>query len=195
MSSARGDGDSDDSDEDEGEKGFPSMRRTAQDSIGCESLPGVEVDYDRFSSHYFPRFNETLTSEASVVYTEIMSHIKGSLQALHSEKGRLSREEYRQLSQQRQSSLSEKQRDRIYDAFEKYERLKSQEYRDYDTLDVVHHVYSTLSLEGYRGVTVDSVYVDEVQDLTPAEITLFKFISENPRGFVFAGDTAQTVSS
>jgi len=33
-----------------------------------------------------------------------------------------------------------------------------------------------------------------VQDLTPAEIALFKFISTNLRGFVFAGDTAQTVN-
>jgi hypothetical protein len=31
-------------------------------------------------------------------------------------------------------------------------------------------------------------------DLTPVELAVLKFVCDNPRGFVFAGDTAQTVS-
>ena len=43
------------------------------------------------------------------------------------------------------------------------------------------------------GCAVDGVFVDEVQDLTPAQIALLRFICPDPTGFVMAGDTAQTV--
>ena len=153
----------------------------------------VEVDFERFNSHYYPHFNSKLGFEASVVYTEIFSHIKGSLQALHSASGYLSAEEYLALSESRESSLDEKQRQKIFDAYLKYEQLKRNQYQDYDQLDLVHHLYKSLSIQPYRGVPMDSVFIDEVQDLTPAQISLFKFVCQNLSGFVFAGDTAQTV--
>jgi len=43
-----------------------------------------EVNYERFSSSYWPHFSTQLTKnlDSSRVFTEIISHIKGSLQAL-----------------------------------------------------------------------------------------------------------------
>ncbi|CAK9016553.1 unnamed protein product [Durusdinium trenchii] len=38
------------------------------------------------------------------------------------------------------------------------------------------------------------VYVDEVQDLLPVELLLLKLVSDRNEGFIFAGDTAQTIS-
>ncbi|GKC22283.1 UvrD-like helicase, ATP-binding domain, P-loop containing nucleoside triphosphate hydrolase, partial [Tanacetum coccineum] len=42
---------------------------------------------------------------------------------------------------------------------------------------------------------MDFIYMDEVQDLTMRQISLFKYICQNvDEGFVFAGDTAQTIA-
>jgi hypothetical protein len=182
-----------------------SVQRTDEDNdeedeegAGADHYFDREVDFDRFDSHYFPRFSETIRTvgDSSLFFTEIMSHIKGSLVAMRTERGHLGREQYLQLGTQRQSTLSINQRNLIYDAFQRYEKLKAQEYTgDYDVLDVVAHVYRILSAhpEGYRGAAMYSVFVDEVQDLTPAQIALFRFVCGNPKGYVFAGDTAQTV--
>jgi len=155
-----------------------------------------EVDFDRFKNYYYPRFSEKLRNicDAAAVYTEIMTSIKGSLKSLHSSNGYLTVEEYVNLCKSRQSTLDSDQRELIYDAFRKYQKLKTQEYSDYDILDVVHHVFQSLSVHGYRGAVMDSVYIDEVQDLCPAQLALLKFVCNNTYGFVFAGDTAQTVS-
>jgi tetratricopeptide (TPR) repeat protein len=67
-----------------------------------------------------------------------------------------------------------------------------------------HRLYRW-NISGGRGLTgisslwepfatqVHFVYVDEVQDLSPAQIALFRFVCGNPKGFVFGGDTAQTI--
>lgn len=45
------------------------------------------------------------------------------------------------------------------------------------------------------GLQVHYVYVDEVQDLTPAQIAILRFICANvDDGYVLAGDTAQVRS-
>ncbi|GJV83445.1 UvrD-like helicase, ATP-binding domain, P-loop containing nucleoside triphosphate hydrolase [Tanacetum coccineum] len=50
-------------------------------------------------------------------------------------------------------------------------------------------------LEAIEGDQMDFVYIDEVQDLSMTQISLFKYISQNvDEGFIFAGDTAQTIA-
>lgn len=153
-----------------------------------------EVDYDRFVNHYFPRFDSHIAFDVDQIYIEIMSFIKGSLQALHTKRGYLSLSQYLHLSEGRNSTLTIEQREVVYQAFEKYEKIKNTYYRDFDMLDVVFFVYSSLSKTPYAGIPMTSVYIDEVQDLTPAQLALFQFVCPNLKGFVFAGDTAQTVS-
>ncbi|GAQ79821.1 tRNA-splicing endonuclease positive effector [Klebsormidium nitens] len=156
-----------------------------------------EVDYDRFvGSDYWPHTDMRLRKkfDPSAVYTEIISTIKGSQESLRFPQGRLSREAYLKLSEARSSSFSPEQRSEIYQLFEQYERRK-RALRDYDIADVVGHVYRELTREGYRLVTHQFVYVDEVQDLTQAQLALFKFVCAHIEGgFVFAGDTAQTIA-
>ncbi|CAI5990433.1 unnamed protein product [Closterium sp. NIES-64] len=203
---------------------------------GVLSLP-EEVDYDRFESLYWPHFNTTVTRklDASLVYKEFFSHIKGSLHALRSPRGRLSKEDYVALAQTRTSSFDEAQREVIYGLYLQYEREKRQR-GDHDLCDYVYHVYRELAkgatkictpaalaaaaasagtAAASRATTTRSmtsrgsggddkvrsgppfqyVYVDEVQDLTQAQIAILRFLCANTSdGFVFAGDTAQTIA-
>ncbi|KAJ0038634.1 hypothetical protein Pint_21978 [Pistacia integerrima] len=155
-----------------------------------------EVSYDRFSSFYWPRFNEQLTKklDSSRVFTEIISHIKGGLRSMEFGDGKLSREVYVQLSEGRVSILSRQQREMIYEIFQNYERMKMKN-GDFDFADLVIDLHHRLKKGKYVGDQIHFVYVDEVQDLTMSQIALFKYICKNvEEGFVFSGDTAQTIA-
>ena len=54
-----------------------------------------------------------------------------------------------------------------------YEKLKAQA-GEYDVADVTAHLHAQLAAGGYRGSPFRFVYIDEVQDLTPAQIGLFR---------------------
>ncbi|KAB2612295.1 hypothetical protein D8674_034611 [Pyrus ussuriensis x Pyrus communis] len=141
-----------------------------------------EVNYERFSSSYWPHFNMQLTKQldASRVFTEIISHIKGGLGAIEAE-GRV-------------SNLSKQKREVIYDIFQAYEKMKL-ENREFDLADFVIDLHRRIRHEKFVGDQMDFVYIDEVQDLTMSQIALFKHMCNNvEEGFVFSGDTAQTIA-
>jgi hypothetical protein len=156
-----------------------------------------EVTYEKFVSSYWPHFNTELTKklDASTVFTEIISHIKGGHQASRpSRGGKLERHDYLKLSARRSSSLNSEKRGRIYDIFLDYESMKCTA-REFDLSDFVNSLHSSLISEGYNGDMVDFVYIDEVQDFTMAQIALLKYVCQNfKEGFLFAGDTAQTIA-
>ncbi|XP_031256256.1 uncharacterized protein LOC116114239 isoform X2 [Pistacia vera] len=155
-----------------------------------------EVSYDRFSRFYWPHFNEQLTKklDSSRVFTEIISHIKGGLRSMEVGDGKLSQEDYVQLSEGRVSTLSRQKRDMIYEIFQNYERVKM-ENGDFDIADLVIDLHHRLKKGKYGGDQIHFVYVDEVQDLTMSQIALLKYICKNvEEGFVFSGDTAQTIA-
>ncbi|KAL5077780.1 hypothetical protein RYX36_016764 [Vicia faba] len=153
-----------------------------------------EVNFERFDSLYWPHFNSQLIKklDSYLVFTEIMSHIKGGVK--EAEIGKLSRKDYCTLSQSRSSSsLSMETRDMIYDIFQNYEKMKMKK-GEFDVSDVVIDLHHRLKMNGYKGDIMNYVFIDEVQDLTMAQIALFKHICRNvEEGFVFCGDTAQTV--
>ncbi|GJR00470.1 UvrD-like helicase, ATP-binding domain, P-loop containing nucleoside triphosphate hydrolase [Tanacetum coccineum] len=61
--------------------------------------------------------------------------------------------------------------------------------------DFVNDIHRRLKNGKYGGDQMDFVYIDEVQDLSMRQISLFKYISQNvDEGFIFAGDTAQTIA-
>ncbi|XP_044967800.1 uncharacterized protein LOC123427746 [Hordeum vulgare subsp. vulgare] len=155
-----------------------------------------EVTYDKFATFYWPRFNADLTKKfaASTVFTEIISHIKGAYQASRPCTGKLGRQDYVMLSDKRFSSLNNEKRDKIYDIFLEYESMKCTA-KEFDLSDFVNSLHSSLVSEGYNGDMVDFVYIDEVQDLTMTQIALLKYVCMNIKeGFLFAGDTAQTIA-
>ncbi|XP_038877003.1 uncharacterized protein LOC120069339 isoform X2 [Benincasa hispida] len=155
-----------------------------------------EVNYDRFSSSYWPHFNTQLTRklDCSRVFTEILSHIKGDPRAIDASDGKLSKEDYVLLSQCRTSSLTRQERETIYDIFQSYEKLKM-ENREFDLGDFVIDLHLRLRIQGYEGDEMDFIYIDEVQDLSMSQLALFSYVCRNvEEGFVFSGDTAQTIA-
>ncbi|GJX43562.1 UvrD-like helicase, ATP-binding domain, P-loop containing nucleoside triphosphate hydrolase, partial [Tanacetum coccineum] len=61
--------------------------------------------------------------------------------------------------------------------------------------DLVNDIHRRLNDGNYEGDQMDLVYIDEVQDLSMRQISLFKHICQNvEEGFMFAGDTAQTIA-
>ncbi|XP_060187254.1 uncharacterized protein LOC132616693 isoform X2 [Lycium barbarum] len=155
-----------------------------------------EINYDRFCCLYWPHFRSQLTKnlDPSRVFTEIMSHIKGGLHAGDFLDGKLSRDAYVSMSEHRVSNLSEEKREGIYDIFQTYEKMKMTR-GEFDLSDLVNDLHLRLKCCHLDGDKMDFVYVDEVQDLTMRQISLFKYICRNvDKGFVFSGDTAQTIA-
>lgn len=99
--------------------------------------------------------------------------------------GALSREAYRELGV-RQSIFPHDQRDPLYDLFEKYREWLA-ESRLYD-LNLVAHAWRELAQPRY-----DFVVVDEVQDLTNAQLALVLKTLKKPGHFLLCGDSNQIV--
>ncbi|KAG5240587.1 P-loop containing nucleoside triphosphate hydrolases superfamily [Salix suchowensis] len=182
---------------------FSDMRQLLQEKVGNSGsisaqtlIRTKEVNFEKFCAVYWPHFNEKIKNklDSSRVFTEIISHIKGSLQSGKSRDGSLSREDYVNLSEGRISTLNRQKRDVIYDIFEGYEKMKAAN-GDFDMADFVNDLHLRLKTYKYEGEVMDFVYIDEVQDLTMRQIALFKHICRNvEEGFVFSGDTAQTIA-
>ncbi|KAG5545645.1 hypothetical protein RHGRI_017955 [Rhododendron griersonianum] len=166
-------------------------------SVALENFLRIkEVNYERFCSFYWPHFNCQLTKklDPSRVFTEIMSHIKGGLRVGETHEGKIRQEDYVILSEGRVSTLSRERREKIYSIFQDYEKMKKDN-GDFDSADFVNDLHYRLRNERFEGDKMDFVYVDEVQDLSVRQIALFKYICRNvEEGFVFAGDTAQTIA-
>ncbi|PWA59878.1 uvrD-like Helicase, ATP-binding domain, P-loop containing nucleoside triphosphate hydrolase [Artemisia annua] len=174
----------------EAREGFDANRIRSR-SIALQTFIRLrEVTFDRFCSLYWPRFNSNLTKklDPSRVFTEIISHIKGGSE------GKLSFEGYSLLAKRRSSTLKEQKREIIYTLFKAYEKMKT-ERGEFDLGDFVNDIHERLRNGNYEGDQIDFVYIDEVQDLSMRQISLFKYICQNvDEGFVFAGDTAQTIA-
>ncbi|KAL5061399.1 hypothetical protein RYX36_033003 [Vicia faba] len=155
-----------------------------------------EVTYERFNALYWPQFNSKHTKmlDSSRVFTEIVSNIKGGQKSVDLAEGKLSRSDYLSMSENRASTLSKQKRETIYDIYEKYERMKMDK-GDFDMADIVADLHRRLRINKYEGDDIHFVYIDEVQDLTMSQIALLKHVCQNVEaGFVFCGDTAQTIA-
>ncbi|KAL3641675.1 hypothetical protein CASFOL_012490 [Castilleja foliolosa] len=177
--------------------------RNVQSSRRSESLVALktfirknEVTHDRFRSFYWPHFNAKLIKnlDPSIVFTEIISHIKGSLpKGGTCDDSIRSREEYTSLSHRRVSNLSAEKRDIIYDIFHDYEKMKLKR-GEFDLADFVIDVHLRLKNENPMVDKMDFVYIDEAQELTMRQIALLRCICKNVgEGIVFSGETAQTI--
>ncbi|KAI3970371.1 hypothetical protein MKX01_024018 [Papaver californicum] len=98
---------------------FNDIRELSQSKIAtsrsfalCALRRTKEVNYERFSSSYWPHFNCQMTKklDSSMVFIEIISHIKGGLFAGRLPDDKLSREDYILLSEGRVSSLNTRRR-------------------------------------------------------------------------------------
>ncbi|KAK8549818.1 hypothetical protein V6N13_055384, partial [Hibiscus sabdariffa] len=181
---------------------FFNARELSNLEVGCSPtfvrncIRTREVNFEKFCSNYWPHFNAKLKKklESSRVFSEITSYIKGGLRSENSIDGILNEDQYVKLSEGRVSTLSSLERQMIYSIFQDYEKMK-RENGEFDMADVVIDLHRRLQCERYEGDIMDFVYIDEVQDLTMRQIALFKHVCKNvSEGFVFCGDTAQTIS-
>lgn len=97
----------------------------------------------RNAFRYWPHFCEVLTKEfdPALVFTEIMSFIKGSVEALDSEKGYLSLSEYKFQISERRAHMYAESRDKIYELFLEYEKVKTFKREEFDICDVTTYIY------------------------------------------------------
>lgn len=155
--------------------------------------PRREVTYVVFVSELWPRMTKRVNAQyhPTLVWTEIRSFIKGSIEALHTEQGYLSLKEYSDLGRKRAPNFSA-DREVVYSLFVVYQNTKSS-LRMFDEADVVHNVYTRLQNVQVPDWSVHRFYVDETQDFTQAELCLLIRCSRDPNGLFFTGDTAQSI--
>lgn len=155
--------------------------------------PRREVTYVVFVSELWPRMTKKVKVQyhPTLVWTEIRSFIKGSIEALHTEQGFLSLEEYSDLGRKRAPNFSA-DRALVYSLFVVYQNTKCS-LRMFDEADVVHNVYNRLQKVQVPDWSVHRFYVDETQDFTQAELCLLIRCSRDPNGLFFTGDTAQSI--
>ena len=87
--------------------------------------------------------------------------------------------------------LTEQQKREVYFIFKLYKDWKKR-LNKFDLSDLVNHLLRKLKRNSYLGPTINCMFIDEVQDLTPATIYLVSQISSN--NIFYAGDTAQSSS-
>ncbi|EKX42080.1 hypothetical protein GUITHDRAFT_111932 [Guillardia theta CCMP2712] len=171
-----------------------------------------EVDFKVFESRIWPSLTKSGKCRwlsPSSVFQEIHSYIKGSVKALRSSQGFLSREEYLHMPEKMAPNFKglkaseamedlpgdrKGSRDVIYDLFQLYEKEKKR-LNMYDIADVTHHIYHNYDVGAPERQRVHSIYVDEAQDFTQAELALFFKVCEDKNDMFFSGDTCQTIAT
>ena len=129
-----------------------------------------------------------------LVWIEIQSFIKGSESALR--KGtHLSLEEYKLIGNRMAPNFSS-HRDTIYKVFLKYQKFQQNQRHHlfiFDECDLVLHLYNRLKDVQDVPWSIHSLYIDEVQDFTQAELAIFIHCCRDPNSMFFTGDTAQSI--
>jgi len=201
------DDDFDDDDDDSNEEGDTGQesgphggKRNAPDKSGrtrpASSPRRKLMSYQYFADVLWKKLTskqERASLKPSLVFQEIMSYIKGSSEALESEKGHLKLDQYLEVGYKRAPNYTAELRRQVYAVYERYEATKVRRWR-YDNLDLVGHIYRSLADEGYRGICVHGIFRDEVQDFTQAELLLDLRTCYDPNGMFYSGDTCQTIA-
>lgn len=188
-----------------------AMFAEEEDPVSLKSRETVrqEMTFSLFFRKW-RNINSRIQSEVdpALVWLEIKSYIKGSVSALQIDKADrstpknrfLNLEEYLGLPR-KVSRLDQTQRRAVYQLYKVYEKVK-REGNHYDEMDLVFNLAGRVSLfNGERDeanpaslLPIDSLYVDEVQDFTQAELYLLTMLSRDPNNLMLAGDTAQSIT-
>jgi putative component of toxin-antitoxin plasmid stabilization module len=157
------------------------------------------VDFDGFKRHFWDIIRgdkHHAGLDSLQVWTQIRSFIKGSFEAAKAGRA-LTREEYLQLGPRR-CRLSADLRKEAYKLFTRYRDILNEEDRwdDMDrTIELIRLLQADKERRGSLRARFDKIYLDEVQDMTQAEIGFFVLLAGGRSGALFlAGDTAQAVA-
>ncbi|RUS88132.1 hypothetical protein EGW08_004094, partial [Elysia chlorotica] len=103
-----------------------------------------ECTFEIFANEVWPKISKKAKMDChpSLVWTEIVSFIEGSFEALSSDGGHLNKEVYQTLGRKRAPNFSG-DRSKVYDAFELYRKYK-QDHHLFDESDLVYNIYKRL---------------------------------------------------
>ena len=152
-----------------------------------------KVDSDFFISKIWPKLKcrKAMKVDPILVWMEIHSFIKGSLEALKTINGQLTKEKYIDFGAKMAPNFKDS-RYFIYSCYEEYEHIK-QRNGYFDDNDLIHNLFHRLIKMKNKEPLIHQLYVDEVQDFTQAELALLLQCSHVPSGQFLTGDTAQNI--
>ena len=157
--------------------------------------PRREITYHVFQHEIWPKMKksskEKVEYHPTLVWTEIRSFIKGSAEALVTEKGFLSLEDYEFLGRKKAPNFSA-DRKVVYDLFVVYQQQRLRD-RMFDEADLVFNIHRRLQSNPVPEWSIHQFYVDETQDFTQAELSLLIRCCRSPNELFFTGDTAQSI--
>lgn len=160
-----------------------------------ERDPRKEITYQLFQAEIWPKMKKSSKAKIdyhpTLVWTEIRSFIKGSAEALLSENGVLSLDDYESLGKKKAPNFSA-DRKIVYDLFRVYQRVHSSN-RMFDEADLVFNIHRRLQRIPAPEWSIHQFYVDETQDFTQAELSLLIRCCRFPNSLFFTGDTAQSI--
>ena len=157
--------------------------------------PRREITYQVFQHEIWPKMKksskEKFDYHPTLVWTEIRSFIKGSAEALMTENGFLSLEDYESLGRKKAPNFSA-DRKVVYDLFVVYQQQRLRD-RMFDEADLVFNIHRRLQSNPVPQWSIHQFYVDETQDFTQAELSLLLRCCRFPNELFFTGDTAQSI--
>ena len=167
------------------------IEQQVMNALGVVSQPHLHVDYSRFKAEVFPAAVRGCKLDALVVWTAMRTFIKGSLEAVI--KGQPVEEADFMGFGESRLRLTPDQRREAYHAYTSA-RAYYATHGLYDDCDKMLEIHNELKAgaELPADLRFYKVYVDEVQDLTNAELVLLRRMSESGTLFL-AGDPAQSV--
>jgi len=191
---------------DETNKDFNDFDNSELDTSGIhrERSAQQELTWIVFLNNVWPKLPKRGIDgvDASLLWTEINSNLKGSVGALKilaryntsslfDDRLKALKEEY-DAGGKKQSAIPIERREHIWNLFIKYEQFRIKHYL-FDQNDLVANIYRRLLDYGTNEVFFHRLYIDEVQDFTMAELYLILQFTD-PNFSFLAGDTAQTIA-
>lgn len=153
-----------------------------------------EVTASYFAEKIWPKISNNSKLDPLLVWMEIKSFIKGSRHSMTKKEGMLTKKEYEDLGRKMAPNYVD-QRQEIYQYFELYTNyVKHQCQEDvFDECDLSCNIFSRLNSLEDLPWSIHSIYIDEVQDFTQAELSILLRICRNPNDLFLTGDTAQSI--
>ena len=158
----------------------------------------IEVTSTYFKKYIWPKLispdSPLRKIDPLLIWTEIISFIKGSQEALETDNGWLSEEQYETDIGGKRAPVFRHCRTEVYKLFEKYcKYMNERKPVLFDQADLVRCIYKQLCCTEHPMQLFDHLYVDEIQDFTLAELSLYLKLCNSTEGNFFTGDTAQSI--
>ncbi len=164
-------------------------------SYSGDAVIWTEVTSFYFKENIWPKLMHKCKHnlDPMLVWLEIQSFIKGSSAAI-SKGTPLDLEEYKKVGNKMAPTFSQ-ERELIYKFYDLYEKFMQDHRHDklFDEGDLIMNLHQRRKAIKDVSWSIHSVYIDEVQDFTQAELELFTQFCRNPNSMFYTGDTAQSI--